>query len=152
MVAVKMDGNYIDAEPMKSHERTSLMNAYHKIWDRWQATSTLAPNWHILDNEAPKELKQAIQQHGCPLELTPPDIHWQNTAKCGSQTFKGHFISILAGLPDDFPIHQWVKHIPQTILTLNLLRHAMLPPSTPWLCSTISHQTQQMEITGRTLL
>jgi hypothetical protein len=28
----------------------------------------------------------------------------------------------------------------------------MLPPSTPWLCSTISHQTQQMEITGRTLL
>lgn len=66
---------------------------------------------------------------GAPLELTPPDIHWQNTAKRGSQTFKCHFISILAGLPDDFPIHQCVKHIPQTILTLNLLRHANVAPN-----------------------
>ncbi|KAL7476772.1 hypothetical protein ACHAW6_002609 [Cyclotella cf. meneghiniana] len=44
-----------------------------------------------------------------------------NAVERAIQTFKGHFISKLAGVADNFPIHQWDELLPQTILTLNLL-------------------------------
>ena len=45
------------------------------------------------------------------------------------QTFKGHFISVLAGVADGFPINQWDELLPQTILTLNLLRQSNVAPN-----------------------
>ena len=129
MVAVEMDGNYIDVESMKSRETGSFVKAYQTIWSLWKATSAVSPNWHVLDNEARIELKQAIKENECTLELTPSDIHWQNVAERGIQTFKSHFISILAGLPDNFPIHQWDELLPQTVLTLNLLHPTNMAPN-----------------------
>ena len=35
----------------------------------------------------------------------------------------------LAGIADDFPIHQWDNLLPQTILTLNLLQQANIAPN-----------------------
>ncbi len=43
--------------------------------------------------------------------------------------FKGHFISVLAGVSDNFLIHQWDELLPQTILTLNLLRQSNVSPN-----------------------
>ncbi len=43
--------------------------------------------------------------------------------------FKGHFISVLAGVADGFPINQWDELLPQTILTLNLLRQGNVAPN-----------------------
>ncbi|KAL7488152.1 LOW QUALITY PROTEIN: hypothetical protein ACHAW6_014020 [Cyclotella cf. meneghiniana] len=43
--------------------------------------------------------------------------------KCSStcsQDIQSHFKSVLAGVSDDFPFHQWDELIPQTTLTLNL--------------------------------
>jgi hypothetical protein len=45
------------------------------------------------------------------------------------QTFKGHFKAILAGVSDDFPIREWDELIPQTVLTLNLLRQSNVAPN-----------------------
>jgi hypothetical protein len=45
------------------------------------------------------------------------------------QTFKGHFISVLAGVADGFPINQWDELLPQTILTLNLLHQSNVAPN-----------------------
>ncbi len=129
MVAVELDGNYIDAEPLKTRTAQSLIKAYKAIHARWKATRVICPNWHILDNEAPEELKQAIRENGCRVELTPADQHRRNIAERAIQTFKGHFISVLAGVADDFPIHQWDELLPQTILTLNLLRQSNIAPN-----------------------
>jgi hypothetical protein len=63
----------------------------------------------MLGNEAPTEFKDAIRTNNCKVELTPPDQHRRNAAKRAIQTFKGHFIAVLAGISDDFPIHQWDK-------------------------------------------
>ena len=41
---------------------------------------------------------------------------------------KAHFLSILAGIADDFPKHCWDLLVPQAELTLNLLRQALLRP------------------------
>jgi hypothetical protein len=63
MVAVELDGNYIDCEPIQSRKAKSLTEGYQAIFQRWKATGVICPNWHILDNEAPEELKQVIREN-----------------------------------------------------------------------------------------
>ena len=65
MVAVKLDGNYIDAELLKTRKANNLTKAYQCIYQRWKATSVICPNWHILNNESPEEFKQAILENKC---------------------------------------------------------------------------------------
>ena len=93
MVAVELDGNYIDAEPMKSRSAKELTEAYKRIYSRWKATGVICPNWHVLDNEAPAEFLDAIRANGCRVEKTPVDMHRRNIAERAIQTYKGHFIS-----------------------------------------------------------
>jgi hypothetical protein len=112
MVAVELDGNYINAEPMKSRTAKELTEAYKKIYARWKATGVICPYWHVLDNKAPAEFLEAIRENGCWVEKTPADMHRRNIAKQAIQTYKGHFIATMAGVLDDFPIHQWHKLVP----------------------------------------
>ncbi len=68
MVAVELDGNYIDAIPMKSRTAKELTEAYKKIYARWKATGVICPNWHVLDNKAPAKFLEAIRENGCRVE------------------------------------------------------------------------------------
>jgi hypothetical protein len=128
MVACELDGNYIDAEPLRDRTKGELVKGYNAIFTRWKQTGTISPNWHILDNEAPEELKSAIRENGCRVELTPADNHRRNAAERAIQTFKGNFISVLAGVADDFPITRWDELIPGTVLQTNLLRQSNVAP------------------------
>ena len=74
-----------------------------------------------MDNEVSEALRQTIEGE-CNLELVPPGCHRRNVAEVAIKTFKEHFIAILAGLPDSFPIRLWCELLPQAELTLNLLR------------------------------
>jgi len=129
MVVVKLDGNYIDGKPIQSRMPKSLANTYQAIFCCWKTTGVICPNWHILDNEAPEELKQAIRENKCRVELTPVDQHRRNAAERAIQTFKGHYISVLAEVDNSFPINQWDELLPQTILTLNLFRQSNVAPN-----------------------
>jgi hypothetical protein len=75
MVAVELDGNYIDAEPMKSRTAKELTEAYKKIYARWKATGVICPNWHVLDNKTPAEFLEVIHENGYRVEKTPADMH-----------------------------------------------------------------------------
>ncbi|KAL7480771.1 hypothetical protein ACHAW6_006431 [Cyclotella cf. meneghiniana] len=87
MIAVKLDGNYIDAEPLQTRKAKACPDAYQRIYQRWKATGVTCPNWHVLDNKAPEEFKQAIRENKCRVELTPADMHRGNIAEKGMQTF-----------------------------------------------------------------
>eukprot|EP00804_Cyclotella_cryptica_P020090 CCRYP_014884-RA/>CCRYP_014884-RA protein AED:0.24 eAED:0.24 QI:0/0/0/0.75/0.33/0/4/0/1279 len=115
MVAVELDGNYIDAEPVKSRKAKELTKHTKRFFDD--------------GSPRPEELKQAIRENKCRVELTPADMHRRNIAERGIQTFKGHFISVLAGVANNFPINQWDELLPQMVLTLNLLRQANVSPN-----------------------
>ena len=65
MVAVKLDRNYIDAEPIKSRSTIKLTKAYTRIYARWKAMGVICTNWHVLDNKAPAEFLEAIWATGC---------------------------------------------------------------------------------------
>eukprot|EP00956_Cyclotella_meneghiniana_P036500 scaffold126416_cov88-Cyclotella_meneghiniana.AAC.1 len=56
-------------------------------------------------------------------------MHRRNAAERAIQTFKSHFKSVLAGVSDSFPIREWDELLPQTILTLNLLRQSHVAPN-----------------------
>ena len=87
----------------------------------------MRPTVHILDDEASAWFKEEIQKN-CDLQLVSPDTHWQNLAEQAIQTFKSHFLAILAGVDPSFPMTLWDRLVPQAVLTLNLLRQAKTDP------------------------
>ena len=104
MVLVEVDGNYIDAEPMKSKSEGSIITAYLALWARLTAKGTVKPTMHILDNEASAAYKAEIMKN-CSIQLVPPDNHQRNLSERAIQTFKNHFKAILAGVDNTFPMH-----------------------------------------------
>jgi len=58
------------------------------------------------------------------LELVPPGCHHCNAAEVAISNFKAHFLSILAGVAGDFSPSLWDRLLPQTKITLNLLRQS----------------------------
>ena len=63
------------------------------------------------------------------FQLVPSDMHRRNAADRAIITFKSHFIAILAGVAPDFLRHLWDILLPQTEMTLNLLRQATDNPA-----------------------
>jgi len=124
----EVGSNYIDAEPLKSRAENKLVKAYDILYERLTKNGKVKPKLHILDNEAPTVLKKVIKQR-CKMQLAPPDTHRRNLAERAIQTFKAHFISVLSGVDKDFPMHIWDRLIPQTVLTLNLLRQSKIDPT-----------------------
>ncbi len=60
--------------------------------------------------------------------MVPPGNHRRNQAERAIQTFKAHFISILAGVDDEFPLSLWCHLLESMTLTLNLLRQSKVAP------------------------
>ena len=62
-------------------------------------------------------------------QLVPPNTHQRNAAERAIYTFKDHLISVLAGVDPDLPRNLWDLLLPQTEVTLDLLRQATLDSS-----------------------
>ncbi len=103
MVAIHLNANYIFVEPMRSRSKEKMIRAYEKIINRMKSAG-LGLRKHMLDNEASDAFKQYIHQQQIQFELVPPGNHRRNQAERAIQTFKVHFISILAGVDNKFPL------------------------------------------------
>ena len=93
-----------------------------------KTTGICNPKKHILDNEASNEYIEEIKKE-FKMEMVPPDTHRRNIAERAIQTFKNHFIPILAGVDPRFPMSLWTKLVPQAVLTLNLVRPSNVCPN-----------------------
>jgi hypothetical protein len=79
-----------------------------------------------MDNEASTALKNYLAREGIYLHLIlPPHINRLNDAERAIQTFKNHFI---AGICSIFPLKFQDKLLPQTAITLNILRTSRINP------------------------
>jgi hypothetical protein len=63
------------------------------------------------------------------VELVPPGCHQQNAVEVAIGNFKSHFLSVLAGVADNFPQNFWDRLLPQTEITLNLIRQSNATPT-----------------------
>ncbi|KAL7533577.1 hypothetical protein ACHAXR_005319 [Thalassiosira sp. AJA248-18] len=70
----------------------------------------------------------AIKESGMTYQLVPPDKHQRNIAEKAIQTWKDHFVSVLSGTAENFPLHLWCQLTPQMERQLNLLRQSNANP------------------------
>ncbi len=63
MVLVKVNGNYIEAKPMKNKLEGLMIKAYLTLWNRFTATRIVKPTTHIMDNKVSEEYKKEIQKN-----------------------------------------------------------------------------------------
>ena len=63
------------------------------------------------------------------FQLAPPNVHRRNAAERAIRTFKNHLLADIASTDPKFPIHEWDRLLPQTELTINLLRNSHLNPN-----------------------
>ncbi len=63
------------------------------------------------------------------MELVPPGCHRRNAAEVAIRNFKSHFLSVLAGIANDFPKNLWDRLLPPTEITLNLIWQSNATPT-----------------------
>ena len=126
MIAYHCDTNLLLAEPFYSRKDTHRLLANDKIMQQL-TNNKIIVYIQILDNEASEEYNRAIKtKWNAKYQLVPPHTHWSNAAERAIRTFKSHFLSIFASVIPDLPRSLWDLLLPQTELTLNLLRQATL--------------------------
>ena len=75
-------------------------------------------------------MKEVIRdKYKIEMELVPPGCHQRNAAEVSIRNFKAHFFSVLAGVAENSPLNFWDRLLPQTELTLNLLRQSNATPT-----------------------
>ena len=122
-----IDTGYIYGVPIKSRETSELIRAFKEAYDVLAACG-FEPVLHRMDHETSDALIKEIQVKGLDYELVPPGNHRRNPAERAIQTFKSHFISIINGVDTGYPADAWDQLIPQTNMTLNLLRECNMNP------------------------
>jgi hypothetical protein len=103
MILVEINSNAILVEPMKSRKDTEMIQAYNALLLRLKRAGII-PKMHVLSNKVSENMKNHIC-NTCKMnmELVPPGCHQQNAAEVAICNFKSHFLSVLAGVADDFP-------------------------------------------------
>ena len=129
MVMVEIDSNAILVEPMKIRKDEETIRAYNALMLRLSRAG-IKPKKHVLDNEVSENMKNHIRDtYKLQMELVPPGCHRRNAAEVAIRNFKAHFLSVLAGAADDFPLSLWDRLLPQTEITLNLIRQSNAIPT-----------------------
>ena len=81
-----------------------------------------------MENEAAQDLKDALEKENISYQLVPPHIYRANLAKRATRTFNNHLIAGLASVDLNFPLGEWDRLIPQTEITINILRSTRSNP------------------------
>jgi len=81
-----------------------------------------------MKNRTEGDFKKCIRKNNMTHELVPPNCHRRNMAERAIQTFKNHFVAILSGVDDRFPLSLWCYLVRPAKLTVNLLRQSNVVP------------------------
>jgi hypothetical protein len=156
MVGIHLDANYIFCKLMNNQTKGKMITDSQKKVDRMKLLA-LGLKHHCLDNKCLAAFKACIAKNRMTHKLVPLDYHHRNIAERAIQTIKNHFISILSGVDDRFPLSLWCHLVQPVELTVNLLRQSnvaqkvpmyshvhrqhnyMIPPFPPLGCAVMAH-------------
>ena len=105
-----------------------MLDTYQEFYKKLTKCA-FKPKLHTLDNKILKEVEDFVTDQQTMLQYMPPDMHQQYAAEKAIQTWKMHFKSGLASFLGEFPISHWCKLIPQSNITLNMLRPCQINPN-----------------------
>ncbi len=116
-------------EPMKSCKDEEMIRTYNALLLQLKQAG-IVPKKHVLDNKVSENTKNHIHDT-CKfdMELVPPGCHQRNAAEVAIHNFKAHFLSVLAGVADNFPPSLWDRLLPQTKITINLIQQSIATPN-----------------------
>lgn len=103
MVLIELDSNAILVEAMRDRTLDEMIQAYHVLVDRLKEKGS-KQNMHILESECSVGLKEQILENIMEYQLVLPNKHRINVAEKAIQVFKDHFLSVLHGTYDKFPM------------------------------------------------
>jgi hypothetical protein len=134
MAGIHLKANCIFCKLMKNQTEGKMITTYQRMVNRMKLLA-LGLKHNRLDNKCLAEFKACITKNGMTHELVPLNCHQHNIAKQAIQTFKNHFVSILSGVYDRFPLSLWCHLVQPAELTINLLRQSNVAPKV----STFTH-------------
>ncbi len=82
--------------------------------------------WSVVQCLA--KFKECITKKGMTHKLVPLDCHHCSIAKRAIQMFKNHFVSILSGVDNRFPLSLQCHLVQPAELTINLLQQSNIAP------------------------
>ena len=127
MVAHESTSNAILYQPYRNKSAGELIKARKAILSRLEQCG-IKPKHQALDNEISAEYKEAIKESKMTYQLAPPRGHAKMAEKA-IQIAKDHFIAILCGTSNKFPLHLWDRLTPKAETTLNMLRLSRAKPT-----------------------
>ena len=127
LVTYSYDTNAILARPLKSKSSTELTTVIVKI-HQYLTKRGYKPKHHWLDNEVSTKLLDTLQDMNVTVHLVPPYCHRKLAAERAIRTYKNHFITILCMTHPEFPMKLWCSLIPQSEMTLNMVRPCRFNP------------------------
>jgi hypothetical protein len=130
LVLYDYDSNIVLTAPMKSRGDKEMVRAFDLLIQSL-IMHDLRPFLKRLENDASLALRYYLTEQGTDYQLAPPHIHWRNNAERAIQTFKNHFVSRICSVDPNFPLKLWDKLLPQSTITLNLLRKSRIKPRMP---------------------
>lgn len=128
LIMFNEDGNYIHVELMRDRKAAEYARAYAQGLAFFEERG-VKPSWERLDNETNELLQAVARRANIVIQYSPPGNHRSNRAERAIQTWKHHFISVLASTDPTFPMAAWDELVPQAELTLNLMRASRLNPA-----------------------
>ena len=105
-VLYNYDTNSILVRPMKNRTEEEFLKVHEATMNFLKDRGQL-PKIQKLDIEASELHKQNIKKFKMDYQLTPAQLPQSNIAERAIQTFKNHFISILAGTNSSFQKNEW---------------------------------------------
>jgi hypothetical protein len=100
---------------------TDQLVAEYTATHRWFQAHGHHPKFQILDNEAPTPLLTFFSVALIDYQLVPPFNKRANKAERAIQTFKWHFIAVLAGTHPSFSIDRWSELLRKAEFTVNMM-------------------------------
>ena len=99
---------------MKSRHCNKMKRTYQLMITQLHCAG-MVPKRLVLDNEVLESMKEMKRdQYHVTMVLVPPGCHRRNAAEVAIRNFKAHFLSVLAGAANDFPMQLWDRLLTQT--------------------------------------
>ena len=128
MMTHNRDYNAIIARVLKTKSVFEQLENMQKV-RQFLSSRVIYPKINITDNECLQIVKDHTKNNkNMDLILVPPHEHRLNGAENAIDSYKCHFISGLATLNPDFPMHLWCRLLPLAYITLSLLRPFRVNP------------------------
>ena len=126
-ILLDYDSDYIKATPLSSKTKEEMVCCFKLCYNEFKQAGFTAQLLK-LDNEVSKELIKAIKVEDLDYQLVAPHENNLNPIECAIQTFKNHFIFVLASTDPKFPKNRWNLLLPHAEVTLNTSQPSCINP------------------------